>query len=534
MLSAQRASDRRLRARWGFAVGLMLVCTGAGVHVAMYMDSADMDYRIHDMAGTSLAMAPAMVAVAVGVAVAAWSVFARVGRVERRGAPPRMEATHMGRAQWLLLGASILALAIDVMKPATIGFVLPGLREEYGISTSTASLLPLIALAGTALGSFLWGAIADRLGRQPSLMLAGLLFIGTSICGAMPTFEWNLAMCFVMGASAGGFLPVVLTLLTETTPRRLRGFVVVLVAGLGSTAGFLAASGLSTVLIPTYGWRIMWLIGLPIGLLLLAMRRLLPESYRFLRLTGRYEEAEAVARRFALVPVADVVEHDDAPGESIARSDVLVGARYRSLTIALGRYAVGWGLVNYGFFTWVPTMLSDANGGSAPAVDDAVSLIGEAAVIALPGAVCVAGLYWFWGAKRTLVLTASVTALGLSVFGGLVLVDASGAAMVASLVALIVAVNGMNALVLPYASEVFPTEVRARGTGVVAGAGKIGGVGGSLAIGVMAGLDDGASLAAFVLVLPVLAGIAAVAVTDIDMRRRPLLDHATDAGEATV
>src|SRR5690606_27564138 len=109
-----------------------------------------------------------------------------------------------------------ITLAIDVMKPATLGFVMPGMTAEYGMGTSRASLLALFALTGTAIGSVVWGRIADRFGRRSAILLSALMFIGTAICGAMPTFGWNLAMCFLMGASAGGLLPITFTLMAET------------------------------------------------------------------------------------------------------------------------------------------------------------------------------------------------------------------------------------------------------------------------------------------------------------------------------
>ncbi len=106
-----------------------------------------------------------------------------------------------------------LALIIDIMKPATLGFVTPGMRTEYRIDRQTVAWLPFAALTGTVVGSFAWGALADIYGRRASILLSAVMFIGTSICGAMPSFWWNVGMCFLMGAAAGGMLPVAYALL---------------------------------------------------------------------------------------------------------------------------------------------------------------------------------------------------------------------------------------------------------------------------------------------------------------------------------
>src|SRR5262249_17833908 len=134
----------------------------------------------------------------------------------------------------------------------------------------------------------------DRIGRRGGLLLAALLFIGTSICGAMPAFWLNLAMCMLMGMSAGGMLPLVLTLVAETVPPASPAAPSVLIMGLASGGGYLAASSAAAILAPSFSWRVLWLIGLPTGLLLAVFARFIPESPRFLMLVRREVESPAV------------------------------------------------------------------------------------------------------------------------------------------------------------------------------------------------------------------------------------------------
>lgn len=86
------------------------------------------------------------------------------------------------------------------------------------------ALLPLFGLGGTLIGSLTWGRLGDLIGRRASMLLAGVLFIAMSTCGAMPSYEWNFAMCFLMGIGVGGMLPITLTLIAELLPRRHRGW----------------------------------------------------------------------------------------------------------------------------------------------------------------------------------------------------------------------------------------------------------------------------------------------------------------------
>src|SRR5262249_9504251 len=135
-------------------------------------------------------------------------------------APP--EDAPLTRAHWRVMAVLAIALVIDIMKPASLGFVTPGMRAEYGVGRATVAWLPFSALIGTAVGSFVWGALADLYGRRASILLSSVMFVGTSICGAMPSLWWNVFMCFLMGAAAGGMLPVAYALLAEIMPTRHR------------------------------------------------------------------------------------------------------------------------------------------------------------------------------------------------------------------------------------------------------------------------------------------------------------------------
>ena len=96
------------------------------------------------------------------------------------------DGVPLNSAHWKLVTVLIVTLAIDVMKPATLGFVMPGMGAEYQIPHTQASLLALVALTGTTVGSIAWGRIADRVGCRAAILLSALMFIGTAICGPCP------------------------------------------------------------------------------------------------------------------------------------------------------------------------------------------------------------------------------------------------------------------------------------------------------------------------------------------------------------
>jgi putative MFS transporter len=373
------------------------------------------------------------------------------------------DSTPLNRWHAGVLVVLILGLIIDVMKPATLGFVLPGLAQEYGIARSTAALLPFVALIGTTVGSFLWGWLADVYGRRVSILLSTILFVSTAICGAMPLFELNLLMCFLMGCSAGGMLPVVYTLLAEVMPPRHRSWVLVLVGGTGLVGGYLAASGAAHLFEPEFGWRSLWLQGFPTGMVLLALARLIPESPRFLAEQGRQAELDDMALKFGITR---------RKREPVPRDAAVAAQRHGRLTAALTIAALAWSFVNFGLLLWLPSDLQE-RGYSA---ELASGIIASSALLALPTVMLAAWFYSRWSSKWTLVGTILVTLAGL--VGALLpaAVLSWPPLLIAVIAMLIVGSNGMIAVLLPYAAENYPLGIRGRATGLIAGSSKFGGV----------------------------------------------------------
>jgi putative MFS transporter len=361
-----------------------------------------------------------------------------------------------------------VALIIDVMKAASLGFVTPGMRVEYGLNGPQIAVLPVVALMGTTVGSFIWGALADIYGRRASILLAAVMFTGTSICGAMPSFAWNIFMCFIMGLAAGGMLPVANALLAEIMPTKHRGWCLVLLGGIGTIGGYYATSELSALLQPYFGWRIMWLIGFPTGLVLIGLSPLLPESARFLLEKGRFEEAREILSRYGAVITSErsgnTGKNEDAAGRGKPNGRLGLG-------IALTLVALAWGFVNFGVLLWLPGSLV-AEGRS---VSLASALIAKSALIAVPTVAVSTWLYSLWSTRRVLIAAIGITTLGLvaTLFRGVFVFLANPLISVSLLV---VGTSAVISILMPYAAENFPVRNRGRATGWVAGCSKIGGV----------------------------------------------------------
>jgi len=427
------------------------------------------------LAGMSMdaGMLAGMAAIVGGIGLAAFGLLpkapAGAQRVIESIAPP--ENAPLTHRHWGMTALLALALVIDIMKPASLGFVTPGMRAEYSVGSATVAWLPLAALTGTVVGSLVWGALADLYGRRAAILLSAVMFIGTSICGAMPSFWWNVGMCFLMGAAAGGMLPVAYALLAEIMPTRHRGWSLVLIGGIGAVGGFFAASGLSAILQPTFGWRIMWFLNLPTGLLLVLMSPLLPESARFLQQMGRGAEARAMLARFGVISAAPL-RSASTPAAHEHRYLPPVEHQHAGITGALTLAALAWGLINFGILLWLPGTLV-AEGRSVAA---ASALIAQSTLIAAPTILLSTWLYSAWSTKGALLVMMGVTAFGLL---GLQLRTGDTGLFVNpvfDVTLLIMGSCGIISILLPYTAENYPLRIRGRATGWIAGCSKLGGL----------------------------------------------------------
>jgi putative MFS transporter len=506
---------------WAFTVGCIAVTVGVVLHLPMFWMGRDNGFHLADMP-MDTGMWWGMVLIVVGIGVAGYGLLPRqpvaAESQQQRLVVSAPEDAPLGRAHWQLMLVLTVALIIDVMKPASLGFVVPGMKSEYGVSRAMVAWLPFAALCGTVVGSVLWGVLADLYGRRASILLSAVMFVGTSICGAMPSFWWNVGMCFLMGAAAGGMLPVAYALLAETMPSRQRGWVLVTVGGLGSVGGYLAASGFSAWLEPLLSWRIMWFLNLPTGLILIFLNRLIPESPKFLVAQGHWREANAMLRRFGCVVreqagIDAIAKSAPDPVPALTANPRLVGT-----TWALSVAALAWGLINFGLLLWLPANLV-AKGYS---VAVASQLLAASALIALPTVFAAAFLYSRWSSKGALMAAIVVTALGLGGVIQLEWADGTPVSPVWSIALLIVGSNAIIAMLLPYAAESYPLRIRGRATGWVAACTKGGGLIAQL-LGLLA-LAPTLFVGAAMVLLPVIAALALVGRYCVETRGRDLRD----------
>jgi putative MFS transporter len=513
-----------------FWVGVAAVVTGTLMQLPTFFDAKDTGYKLRGMPFDAT-MSAGMALIFAGIGLTAYGLFPRFSDVTQ-GAVSRIKVkalddARMTRSHLGLVLVMAGAITIDVMKPTTLAFVAPGAAAEYGLRSALhphaaglpIALYPLAGISGTVVGSFLWGWLGDRIGRRASILVAAVMFIATSTCGAMPAYWINLVMCFVMGLGVGGMLPIIFSLVSETIPARHRGWIIVLIGGDVAGAYIVMSWLASTIGAPDrYGWRILWLVGIPISVILVLLNRWIPESPRFLLQHGREAEARAVMKRYGAV-VVEVDESELAVEEDVhGHYGQLFRSPFTGLTAVLVMLALGIGIVQYGFQQWIPSNLQKLGYNEV----NASKILRDSALIGFPLNFPIAFLYGFWSSRKTIAIMAALTSAALLGFvsAGSSVADNS-ALLHVLLIVPIWGISSLTAVTAAYASEIYPTRIRARGTGLAAAGTKLGGV--LILAAVAAALAaPSISVTALLGALPLLAAIALIAVFGVETRKKAL------------
>jgi len=174
--------------------------------------------------------------------------------------------------------ASFLGWTLDAFDFFLLVFVLKDIAQEFNTEISEVTFAILLTLAMRPIGAFLFGRAADRWGRRPTLMVDVLLY---SLIEFASGFSPNLTVLLVLralyGVAMGGEWGVGASLTMESIPPHARGFVSGLLQS-GYPTGYFLASLVYGLLFPIIGWRGMFMVGVLPALLVLYIRRSVPES----------------------------------------------------------------------------------------------------------------------------------------------------------------------------------------------------------------------------------------------------------------
>ena len=401
----------------------------------------------------------------------------------------QIDETPMTKRQYGILVAAILADMLEFLDFFLLGFILSIIVVPWELTYLQTAFLVLTSGLGAIVGGFLWGYIADRIGRRRVFIATVLNFsLATGALALVPEGNWFLlgVLRFLVGLGVGGLYSVDLPLVQEFVPSSKRGLMGGLVGLCIPLGGIVLGSALSAFLAPTIGWRGLVLIGVLPALLSLYIRSSVPESPRWLINNGHREEAKRSIGWALEIPPEEVRLPAE---EEVVETSWRELFRYpRSLAVSwLGN--LGMQTATYGIVLWGPTLLVLVLGISPPQAAFLFIFVGLSAFV---GRIVFAFVSELIGRR----LTGGVVGFGAALFlllAGVLPFDATIAGLSLFYLMMLIAyffTDGGFALVGPYAAEVWPTNLRTTGMGSAYGFGGLGKIVGPAGLALIAGTSD--------------------------------------------
>jgi MFS transporter, putative metabolite:H+ symporter len=380
--------------------------------------------------------------------------------------------TPFHRKAVAITGVAWTFVAMEIL---LIGFTLPLFGSLWDLSATWLGWIGASALAGSLVGSLLFGQAADRTGRKRIFQTSILWY---SVFTALTALAWGpaslFALRFLAGIGLGGMLVVDPSLLAEYLPPQRRGRFLVLLDFFWPV-GLLIAIGLSWVFLDRLGgaWRWLFIAAALPAFLAYVARRALPESPYWLARRGRLAEAAGVLGGITGHPVdGDTLAVSEEPSSSPRE---LFGPRLRATSAVIVLVWVALNVSYYGLFIWLPGVL----GAQGTVALNVYVLLALVALAQFPGYAASLWLVEAWGRKPTLAAFLALGGVSALIFA----LTRSTGVYVAALFFVGFFNLGAWGAVYPYTSELFPTRLRSTAFGMVEGVGKAAAIAGPYLFG---------------------------------------------------
>lgn len=366
----------------------------------------------------------------------------------------------------VLVGAATFFDGVDAL---TIAYVLPVLADAWHLSPQRIGFLISAGYVGQLAGAIVSGWMAERIGRLATMIYTVMVYSVLSLLCMVSWDYWSLlAFRTIQGLGLGGEVPVAAAYINELSRAQSRGRFVLLYE-LVFPVGRVAAALAGVWIVVRFGWRYMFLLGGLPALLVLLLRRMLPESPRWLASQGRLEEADDAVSRIESRIASEgkelpPAEQTPAPPESAvvktAWKDLFTGI-YLSRTLVVWVLWFASYLILNGLSTWVPTLYKTVF--NTP-LQTSVTYGLVTSVAGLAGCFLVAFLIDRTGRRPWFTTVLSLSGLAFIVLWRLGAPSATTVLIYTSAAALFV--NSIAMALFLYTPEIYPTRIRALGVSV--------------------------------------------------------------------
>ncbi|MEM4466126.1 MAG: MFS transporter [Nitrososphaerota archaeon] len=402
-----------------------------------------------------------------------------------------LEELRLSRFHYILLTITSLVYALAAMNVMLIGALLPAIQKEWKLTPSEAGYMLSSGYLGMFFGAILSGRISDKIGRKYTMILMlSIASIFTGLCGIAWDF-WSMSiMRIIAGIGLGGTLPLPGVYISEYPPARYRGRFV----GLVETAwvyGVILSIIFARIIMPTVGWRTVFVASYIPLLLIPFIIFYIPESIRFLEKKNKPDEIKQIFKKYGLVEDVEKIELSLGKHEE-TRILELFTRDYMKRTILLW---VLWAVLVYtyhGIFIWLPSIYASLFQYEIVKSLEWVLIITLAQI---PGYYSATFLLDKIG--RKLVLEIYLTVAGVACLLLATTIDINMILMYSIVISFFNL--GAWAGLYTYTPELYPTRIRGTGTGVAASIGRLAGILAPSITGYLFEVGGGSLLHAFII-----------------------------------
>jgi len=435
-----------------------------------------------------------------------------------------LDAAPMSRFLWVVLLGCVVAQVLDGFDFEATSFALPLIVQEFQITPTQAGAIGSFTNVGLLLGALIFAPLSDRFGRKPIFQWALFTYaFGTFLSAIASNYQFLLAARFIAGLGIAAEFPVAFALLAEYSPKRLR-HIFVGSGAIGYSVGWFVCAVVATAIVPAFGWRAIYWVGVAPAFMIVFVRLYIPESVRFLLQQGRMQEAGEITRKLA--DQAGFSNVELVPPETIkAEAKPSLIAQFSALRlfvatiVVLGIFQLANNIQVVGFGTWLPSIF----------VKQGFTLTRSFAFTMIVLAVTPIGqLFGMWlqdqmPRKWAMLILAGVSALCFFGFGLSFEYKYPISVIVACDVGYQFFSGGVVPIVYTLSVELFPTKIRSLANGLIVACARIGSITGPLVLGFFLTLGTEIHQIIYYFALPlVLAAIVVVVFLKIDARQKTL------------
>lgn len=292
------------------------------------------------------------------------------------------------KERWKVMWASIIGYAMDGLDVLILSFAMAAIVSEFGLTLGEGGLIATYTLIGTVLGGYLFGIFADYYGRVHTFSLTIIIFsIFTGACAFADNVTHLNILRFLAGLGLGGEYGIGMTLVSETWPAAKRARATAGVA-MGWQAGAVLAAILAAVVLPDYGWRGLFLVGVVPALLAAWARHGIKEPPMWVK---RKEMKKALAARKANGEALTAEEEEQlAEAKKFPLAHLFAGPSKTVTTLSLTVMTSVQNFGYYGIMVWLPMILLKEHGLTTKSMSGwmIVTVIGMIAGIYVFGYLC--------------------------------------------------------------------------------------------------------------------------------------------------